>query len=129
MFLARLPVVYVFLGLFILRGDVLVLVVLAGRLVLTAGLLGRGCGCRRVRKAFSGFCPRHSGLFFWCSFGFGPFCGRACRGLCVCVFWFVDSGELLEGLVLMVGSGGARGALYRVGYGLGVMRRSDCGIS
>ena len=63
MFLALLPMVYIFLSLFVLLECVLMLMTSTTETkFLTAKLLKQGCGCRKIRKAFSKFYHRHSGL-------------------------------------------------------------------
>ena len=63
MFLALLPMVYIFLSLFVLLECVLILMTsTTGHLFLTAKLLKQGYRYHKIRKAFSKFYHRHSEL-------------------------------------------------------------------
>ena len=62
MFLALLPMVYIFLSLFVLLECVLMLMTSTTNLFLTAKLLKQGYRYHKIRKAFSKFYYRHSEL-------------------------------------------------------------------
>ena len=60
MFLAPLPMVYIFLSLYVLLICVLMLMTTTKKLILTAKLLKQGYRFHKIRKAFSKFYHRHS---------------------------------------------------------------------
>ena len=63
MFLAPLPMAYIFLSLFVLQECVLMLMASTTKnLFLTAKLLKQGYRYHKIRKAFSKFYHRHSEL-------------------------------------------------------------------
>ena len=94
--------------------------------VLAAGLLRQGCGCRRLRGAFSGFCRRRFGMVSGCGVGLGALLLRGLSGPGFC-------GDLVYKFGGMVGEIDFpcrfRGIIVRygeVGCGVGVMRQTAC---
>ena len=81
-----------------------------GGLFLAAGLLRQGYGYHKIRRAFSKFYHRHSGLIVKYNIGLGALLQQGMSepifyGGLVCGFKLVvDSNELLEGLVLVINS-------------------------
>ena len=81
-----------------------------------------GCRCRRLRRAFSGFCRRHCGF----GVGLGALLHQGLSGPGFC-------GDLVYKFRKIVGRAGFSGRFGgvvvrcgRVGCGVGVMRRSAC---
>ena len=70
---------------------------------LAAGLLGQGCRCFRLCRAFSRFHCRHSALVD--KYDVSHFCGGVCQNQTFAVTWFADLEELWESLAYRGGSG------------------------
>ena len=94
--------------------------------LLTRGLLGRGCRCHRLRRAFSEFCGRYCGLVSGFQVGLRSLLRRGLSGP---DFY----GGLVCGLKRIVGSGdfsaqfiGMVSHCRGVGCGIGVLRRAAC---
>ena len=95
-------------------------------LFLTAELLKQGCGCHTVRRAFSGFYHRHSGLVVGCGVGLKALLQQ---GVSELIFY----GDLVCGFGRIVGKSsfgdqfrGIVGRCMGYGCGLDVVRRSAC---
>ena len=93
---------------------------------LTAGLLRRGCRCRKLRETFSGFCRRHCELVSKSNVGLKTLLHR---GLSELEFY----GDLVYGFKKFVGSVDFCDQFRkivvrcrRVGYNIGVVRQSAC---
>ena len=94
--------------------------------LLTRRLLGQGCRCRRLRKAFSGFCGRYYDLVSGFRVGLRSLLRQGLSEPDFC-------GDLVCGLGRIVGSGGFSAQFVGVvshyggvGYGVGVLRRAAC---
>ena len=81
MFLAFLPMVYIFLSLFVLLVCSYVDDFNNVNLFLTAKLLKQGYRYHEIRKAFSKFYHRHSELIVKYNIGIKLFCKKACQNL------------------------------------------------
>ena len=82
MFLAPLPMAYIFLSLLVLQECVLMLMNFDNRnLILTAKLLKQGYRYHKIRKAFSKFYHRHSELIVKYNIGLKLFCNKAYQNL------------------------------------------------
>ena len=81
MFLAFLPMVYIFLSLFVLLVCSYVDDFSNVNLFLTAKLLKQGYRYHEIRKAFSKFYHRHSELIVKYNIGIKLFCKKACQNL------------------------------------------------
>ena len=93
---------------------------------LAAGLLRRGCRCRKLREAFSGFCRRRYELVSEFGVGLKTLLHRGlsepefCGGL-VCGF-----GKIVGRAGFSGRFGGVVVRCRRVGCGMGVVRQSAC---
>ena len=78
----------------------------SGNLFLNAELFKQGCGYHGVREAFSRFCHRHSEVVVECNIGLEALLQQGMsESIYFVVIWFVGSGGLLEGLILVINSG------------------------
>ena len=80
-FLASLPMVYIFLSLFVLQECVLMLMTSTTEIFLTAKLLLQGYRYHKIRKAFSKFYHRHSELIVKYNIGLKLFCNKAYQSI------------------------------------------------
>ena len=128
MFLALLPMVYIFLSLFVLRECVLMLMTSTTNrnLFLTAKLLKHGYRYHKVRKAFSKFYHRHSELIVKYNIGLKTLLQQ---GMSEPIFY----GDLVYKFKRIVGKPNFSDQFkkivkryVRVGYNLDLMRQSAC---
>ena len=91
---------------------------------LIAKLLKQGYRYLKIRKSFSKFYHRHSGLIVICSIEIKLFCDRAYHYLYFMVIWFINSTELLKTLILVINSKKIIKRYEKVGYNLDIMRQS-----
>ena len=94
--------------------------------VLAAELLGQGCGCRRLRKAFSRFCRRHFGMVSKCSVGLKTLLLQGLSGPGFCGVLVCGFGRMVGGIDFPCRFGGMIVRCGGVGCGVGVMRRVAC---
>ena len=104
MFLAPLPIVYIFLSLFVLQECSNVDDFNNRNLFLTDKLLKQGYRYRKIRKAFSKFYHRNSELIVKYSIGLKHFCNKAYQNLYFMVIKFINSNELSETLIIVINS-------------------------
>ena len=96
--------------------------------VLTARLIGRGCGCHGLRGAFSGFCRRHFGMVSGCGVGLGTL---LLQGLSEPEFY----GDLVYKFRKIIGKNDfpyhfkKMAVRYKkIGYNIDVVRRTACSV-
>ena len=127
MFLALLPMVYIFLSLFVLLECVLMLMTSTiGTYFLTAKLLKQGYRYHKLRKTFSQFYHRHSELIVKYNIGLKTLMQQ---GISEPIFY----GDLVYKFKQIVGKPNFSDQFkkivkryIRVGYNLDIMRQSAC---
>ena len=126
MFLALLPMVYIFLSLFVLLECALMLMTSTTDLFLTAKLLKQGYRYHKIRKALSKFYYRHSELIVKYNIGLKTLLQQ---GISEPIFY----GDLVYKFKRIVGKPNFSDQFkkivkryIRVGYNLDIMRQSAC---
>ena len=127
MFLAPLPMAYIFLGLFVLQVCVLMLLDVNNRFLFsTAKILKQSYKYHIIRRAFSEFYHRHSELIVKYNIGLKLFCTKAYQNL-----YFY--GDLVSKFKRIVGKPSFSDQFKKVikcyikiGYNLDVLRLSAC---
>ena len=126
MFLALLPMVYIFLSLFVLLEYVLMLMTSTTETYLTAKLLKQGYRYHKIRKAFTKFYHRHSEIIVIYNIGLKTLLQQ---GISEPIFY----GDLVYKFKRIVGKPNFSDQFKkkvkrykRVGYNLDILRQSAC---
>ena len=93
---------------------------------LAAKLLQRGCRCRRLRGAFSGFCRRRYCLVSGFDVGLEALLHRGLSGPGFCGGLVCGFGEIVGGVGFCGRFGGVVVRCKRIGYNINIMRQSAC---